>query len=41
MPVGVMIYDVETDNIIFENRQFKSMVDGDGGKENCKLKTYA
>ena len=41
MPVGVMIYDVEGDSIIFENQQFKTMVDGEEGRENCRLKSYA
>lgn len=41
MPIGVMIYDVEAKSIYFENQQFKKMVEVDGGKQNCLLKTYA
>lgn len=37
MPVGVMIYDTKADSVLFENSQYKSMVDRPehGGKEAC------
>lgn len=42
MPIGVQIYDIEANAVIFENSQFKSMVEvkGEGGKEACQLKPY-
>lgn len=43
MPIGVMIYDIEASAMIFENSQFKSMIEGHGneGKYDCELKKYA